>query len=45
VWGDYSGRVHERHCAGEVQQKYLSAIGLNLVAGKTTGSESQKQTA
>jgi hypothetical protein len=39
----YTHSVGSKQC--EAQQKYLSAIGLNLVTGKTTGNEGQKQTA
>jgi integrase len=39
----YTHSVASKH--GEAQQKYLSAIGLHLVTGKTTGSEAQKQMA
>jgi integrase len=39
----YTHSVGSRQC--DAQQKYLSAIGLNPVAGKTTGNEGQKQTA
>ena len=39
----YSHSVNSKQ--GEAQQKYLSAIGLQLVSGKSTGSETQKQRA
>jgi integrase len=39
----YTHSVGSKQC--EAQQKYLSAIGLHVVTGKTTGTEGQKQTA
>jgi integrase len=39
----YTHSVGFKQC--EAQQKYLSAIGLRLVTGKTTGNEAQKQRA